>query len=255
MGAQLAVESELGKGTRFFFELDLAPAEGAVTISDTSADYSRVTRLAPEQNLSILIADDVAENREILQRMLSDIGCTVETATNGREALQRIELSPPDLVFMDIRMPVLDGVQALQLIRENDAWRQTKVIAISASVLEHERAQYLSAGFDDFIDKPFRFEHICHCLAQQLGVHFAYAQEASANDEYINWGELTLPSALYQKLHEAAELYSVTELETYIEEVEALASEYQPIATHLRQLNLDQDMDTILTLLAEIHHE
>ena len=254
MGSRLEVESTLGEGACFFFEVDLPPAEGIVRSEETS-DYSRVEHLAPGFSVTILVADDVAQNREILHSMLADIGCSVETADNGRQALEHMERSLPDLVFLDIRMPVLDGVETLKLLQENEAWKQVKVVAVSASVLEHERQQYLTSGFDDFIDKPFRFERICQCLAQQLDMEFSYAAEETRPGGTIDWNGLSLPSELHQKLHEAAGLYSVTEIEDYLDEVENIGTEHQELATHLRQLNQNQDMDAILSALTEIDHE
>jgi len=252
MGSQLQVESALGEGARFFFEIELPLATGAVR-SAIAQDYRQVERLVPGRAVQILIADDVAENRDILQSMLTDIGCSVETADNGREALECVERLLPDLVFMDIRMPVLGGVETLELIRENEAWSQVKVVAISASVLEHERREYLASGFDDFIDKPFRFERICQCLVQQLGVEYDY-EEASI-DSPTDWSRLNLPAKLQQKLREAAELYSVTEMEDYLNELEQISNEHHRLAAHLRQLNQNQDMNAILTILADISHD
>jgi CheY-like chemotaxis protein len=199
------------------------------------------------------VADVVAENREILTSMLGGIGVQVEVVENGQQALERLGVSLPDIVFLDIRMPVLDGLAAVRLIQEHAVWAQVKMVAISASVLEHERQEYLQAGFDDFIDKPFSFERICQCLAQQLGVEFEYGEEEAVEVEAADWSGVVVPAQLHARLREAAELYSVTELESCFGELERLGE--ARLAGHLRGLRRRHDIEAILAVLQEVKHE
>jgi CheY-like chemotaxis protein len=159
-------------------------------------------------------------------------------------------------VFLDIRMPVLDGVETVKLIQGNALWEQVKVIAVSASVLEHERREFLESGFDDFLDKPFRFERVCECLGKHLGVEFEYGEQAQAmpmpKGEAAAWKEIALPEELHAKLQEAAELYSVTELENYFNDLENLGEGPQKLAAHLRDLRRKHDIDAILQVLQEL---
>ena len=253
MDSQLQVESAVGKGSRFSFAVVLPPAQSQAH-PGAEGDWRRVQGLAPGQSVKVLVADDVAENREILASMLGGIGVQVEVVENGQQALERLEASLPDIVFLDIRMPVLDGLAAVKLIQENAVWQQVKVIAISASVLEHERQEFLEAGFDDFIDKPFSFERICECLAQQLGVAFAYGKEEGemVAGEAVDWSGVILPAGLHARLREAAELYSVTELEGCFGQLERLGEER--LAGHLRSLRRRHDIDSILAVLQEVKH-
>ncbi|MBI2506071.1 MAG: response regulator, partial [Candidatus Latescibacteria bacterium] len=256
MDSQLQVASEVGKGSCFSFAVELSPAQGASGAALVQ-DWSRVKSLAAGHTVKALVADDVAENREILASMLGGIGVAVEVVENGQQALERLGVFAPDIVFLDIRMPVLDGLAAVKLIQGNEAWKQVKVIAISASVLEHERQEYLQAGFDDFIDKPFSFERICQCLAQQLGVKFEYGKEEGEVVEgmEVDWSEVSLPGGLYAQLLEAAELYSVTELEHHFGALEALGGGPQRLAVHLRGLRNRHDLEAILQVVQQVQHE
>ena len=219
-------------------------------------DWGQVKSLAPGHAVKALVADDVAENREILASMLGGIGAQVEVVENGQQALERLGVSLPDIVFLDIRMPVLDGLAAVRLIQEHAVWKEVKVVAISASVLEHERQEYLQAGFDDFIDKPFSFERICQCLAQHLGVGFEYGkEEGEVESEAADWSEVHLPGGLYAQLLEAAELYSVTELERHFGALEALGGGPQRLAAHLRGLRNRHDLEAILQVVQQVQHE
>jgi len=124
----------------------------------------------------------------------------------------------PDIVFLDIRMPVLDGIEAVKQLQEDERWQGVKVVAISASALEHERREYLEVGFDDFIDKPFGFERLYECMAKLLGVTYTY--DEVAEDVALDVSSCTLPKELHERIVNAAEVYSVTELDRYFDELD-----------------------------------
>jgi CheY-like chemotaxis protein len=254
MGSALKVDSEVGKGSRFSFAVELPPAQGALH-AEAQQSWAQVTRLAAGFSVTALLADDVAENREILSEMLSELDVEVEMVENGQQALESMKASLPHIVFLDIRMPVLDGLAAMRLIQENALWAQVKVVAVSASVLKHERQEFLEAGFDDFIDKPFRFERICECLAQQLGVEFEYGArgtEEAALSEAADWSAIRLPEALTASLKQAAEFYNVTQIEGYLKEMEGLGEGPKKLASHLRGLRQQHDMEGIVEVLAAV---
>ena len=97
-------------------------------------------------------------------------------AENGLEAVEKTRIHRPDIVFIDIRIPVMDGIEATQRLLEEFTNDQLKIVAISASVLEQEKRAFLEVGFDDFIPKPFHFEEITTCLKNLLGVEYEYEQ-------------------------------------------------------------------------------
>jgi signal transduction histidine kinase/ligand-binding sensor domain-containing protein/DNA-binding NarL/FixJ family response regulator len=249
MDSRIEVDSTPGHGTRFYFEITLPHVEGMPRT--TGGDFAGVRRLAVDHNVLALVADDMPDNREILAQMLRDLGCRVHTAAHGREVLAGLVEEAPDILFLDIRMPVLDGLETLKALRAEPAWQSVRVVAISASVLQHERQAYLEAGFDDFIDKPFRFERICQCLAERLGVEFDHESVEQAVGD-VDWSALTLSAAMHTSLREAAEYYSVTNIEEHLREMERLGDGHAQLATQLRTLNQDQDMDGILQLLERI---
>jgi len=159
MDGELALDSKPGQGTTFFFDIPLPPAAGPVARPD-QVGWSDVTRLAPGVSVRALVADDVADNRDILRQLLEGLGVEVELAADGQQALDALVAGLPDIVFMDVRMPVLDGMEAVRRIRAREDWQGLKVVAVSASVLAHERQDFLEAGFDEFLDKPFRFGQV-----------------------------------------------------------------------------------------------
>jgi len=172
MGGELSLKSEPGVGSRFFFTIPLKPAASDVPVQ--SSRWNAVRRLAEGYAVKALVADDTKVNRDVLSQILSDIGVEVIEAENGQEALERVGISQPDIAFMDIRMPVMDGIEATRQILGRYGASGPKLVAVSASALIHERHRYFEAGFNDFIAKPIRTERVYECLANLLHVAYEY---------------------------------------------------------------------------------
>jgi signal transduction histidine kinase/ligand-binding sensor domain-containing protein/DNA-binding response OmpR family regulator len=252
MGGDLSLESESGRGSRFFFTISLKPATSHVVFE--SPQWRGVTRLAQGYAVKALVADDTKVNRDVLSRLLSDLGVEVAEAENGQQAIEMIRSHRPDIVFMDIWMPVMDGLEAVGRILEEFGQAEFKLVAISASTLKHEQQAYLDAGYDDFISKPFRFEHLCECLVSLLGVEFD-RREPEAAEPTTEALEISLPAGLLSRMKSKAELYEVTDLKACLLEVEALGPEGKRLAERLRTLIQSYDMETVLELLSEMEAE
>ena len=252
MGGELEFESTPGQGSRFFFTLQLPPAEGEISV-ERDEEWNRVVRLAPGCHVKALVADDVAENRAILTHLLQAIGVEVHLAVNGVEAVEIGRRERPDIAFMDIRMPEMDGVEAMQRLLEDPGQDSIKVVAVSASTLEHERQHYLEAGFVEFIGKPVRIGQIYRCLAELLGVEYEYDEETVApEEEPLELEGLVLPTEFHDRLQAAAEVASVTRLRQTLEEVEALGEREYRLAGHLRELAESFDLDGVLKVLGAV---
>ena len=120
----------------------------------------------------ILVVDDIDSNRDMLARLLEIPGFSVHLACNGIEALDTLKLHDFVMVLMDIRMPVLDGIEALRRIRQRPEGRRVKVIAVTASVSQEARSGLLMEGFDGFIGKPFDAAELYELIERQLGIEF-----------------------------------------------------------------------------------
>ena len=239
-----------GCGSRFFFTIPLADAT-----SDAIAEpsqWSDVTRLAAGYHVKALIADDNVVNRNVLSRILSDLGVEVIEAEDGQQAVEMFREHRPDIVFMDIRMPFMDGMEAAQKIMEEFGEEQFKLVAISASTLKHEQQNYFDAGFDDFISKPFRFGRVCECLATLLYVEFERGESKKVEAPAKEISAVSLPEELLSRLRNSAELHKVTELKAHLNEVAELGSEGQQLAQHLRELIWNYDLEAVLKILSEI---
>jgi len=252
MGGELACSSELGVGSRFFFTLPFSPAKSA--ISPSSTDISRkVVHLAEGYRVKALVADDVQENRDVLSKLLSDIGVEVETCENGQQAVEMVRSNRPDIVFMDIRMPVMDGLEATKKIFAEFSREALKIVAISASALTHQQEKYSEIGFDAFIAKPLLAERIYDCLASLLHVEYEYTDIGATDALSLELSKITLPEDLFLRLKEAAELQSLTKLELYIDEVAQLGENGQKLSEYLRRCLHNYDTEAILDILSDMH--
>jgi signal transduction histidine kinase/FixJ family two-component response regulator len=252
MGGNLQVRSSPGRGAIFSFAIDLPLASvRRVTPRD---ELTAVERLAAGIKVQALVVDDIAENRDVLSLMLTLIGCQVSSAKNGEEALDLIRIAPPDIVFLDMRLPGMSGLDtAVRIVQE---WENTiKLVAMSASALEHEREQYLKAGCDDFVAKPFRAERIYRCLRNLLDVQYVLKEKSndqSGPELSIDLGQLALDEDLALRLTTAAELHSATVVKSCLLEVEQLGPPGVRLAQHLRQFLASYDMKTIQRVVAQI---
>ncbi|HJP29814.1 MAG TPA: ATP-binding protein [Candidatus Latescibacteria bacterium] len=252
MGGELVLDSVPGAGARFSFELPLPVSQVSTAVD--SKDWSLVQRLVPGQSVAALVVDDTATNRDLLAHILRRIGVTVETAGSGAEALTRVAGRIPDIVFMDVRMPEMDGVETRRRLVNTHGRQAMKMIAVSASVLEHERQQFMREGFEAFIDKPLGFEQVCACLDQQLGVGFEFGQrqEAEPKGASRGWEGLVLPPGVSDGLRRAARSHSITDLKEQIAALETdtdLGDRGRMLVAHLRDLSRQFDLDGIVRLV------
>ena len=245
-------EGGRGVGACFSFTLSLPPSKITTITTPNYDQWSNVTHLSESHVVHALIADDIAENRDVLSTILFDIGVKTTCVENGQQAFDMIQHQGFDIVFLDIHMPVLNGPDAAQKIWNKMGDRSPKIVAVSASAMEHEQQQYLDMGFHAFISKPFRAEHIFQCLSEQLGVEFERAEQVVAQEIPVDLSTLHLSQTVLDALKETAELANVTELERLLDNLEKQNPEASAFAAHLRGLSQDFKMDDILQILANL---
>jgi len=173
MGGQLEVESTPGAGSTFTLELRLHMAAAAPAGTGTAP--SAGTGLAAAR---VLVAEDQPINRQVIGDMLRLLGVRVTLATQGQEALERLAEAPFDAVLMDVQMPEMDGLTATRLIRENPAWADLPVIALTAGVTDAEQARIRDCGMTDLLPKPVTLETLAAALGRWVGASDAVALPA-----------------------------------------------------------------------------
>ncbi len=169
MGGNISVTSELGEGSRFLVSLPVElPPDGAPTLREPAIppvqDYDAVDLAG----LNVLVAEDNQTNRLLIRKYLETLPITLRFANDGYEAVEAALETPPDLIFMDMSMPNMSGIEATETIRASNV-TQPHIVALTANAFEAERRACLKAGMDDFLTKPIRRADLVDCLLRHVG--------------------------------------------------------------------------------------
>lgn len=177
MGGDIAVSSNLGQGATFAFNIRVSLA--AAQVQTPQRLSKKIIGLVPNQpHYRILVTEDQLANRILIVKLLGSLGFEVRCAENGQEALAVWESWQPHLIWMDMRMPVMDGYEATKRIKAYPSSQATVIVALTASAFEKEQRAILSAGCDDLVLKPFREEELLLKMSEHLGVQYLYEEEA-----------------------------------------------------------------------------
>ncbi len=254
MGGQIQVQSTLNQGSTFSFEIGVQIPQVTVLVSE-SANHRVIGLVSGQPTYRILVVEDIADNRRLLIEILTAIGFEVKEATNGVEALCLWENWNPHLIFMDLRMPVMDGFTTIKLIREKPQSQDTIIIALTASVFNEEKDQVLKIGCDDFIGKPCQQKELFDKIAQHLGVKYIYKElgipPKKSSDETLSVEALSVMSPQWlEQMYQAAYYLDtdvMTELIAQIPESEARLS--KALTVTINNFNSDRIMELIKPLL------
>ncbi|MGG6294867.1 PAS domain S-box protein [Leptolyngbya sp. AN02str] len=263
MNGTIAVQSVPNVGSTFTVTITVC-ATDEVPITHEPGDRT-VIGLAPGQpTYRILVVDDQRENRLLMVRLLTRIGLQVREATTGREAVQRWQDWQPDLIWMDIRMPGMNGYEATRQIRSMEQDKTTIILALTAQASQDDRALALAVGCNDYINKPFREETVFLKLSEHLGLDYEYAEsERSHNSSTVDVSVIPPPphplldTALLGQLSptwlnqlEKATMHGNDR--AIIELTAQLSPEFATLATQLTELADQFQFEQILNW---IHHD
>ncbi|MBZ8182730.1 hybrid sensor histidine kinase/response regulator [Oscillatoria salina] len=173
-GGEISVVSQPNQGSKFSFEVSLKVIEEE-QIEKSQLRKKKFIGLAPNQPIyRILVAEDISTNRLLVTDILTNLGFEVREAENGREAISLWLSWQPDLILMDIHMPLMDGIEATKYIKEQEKFKQkrTPIIALTATAFEEQREAILAAGCNDFLSKPFQEEKLLTTIAHYLQVKY-----------------------------------------------------------------------------------
>ncbi len=249
MGGTLTANSEVGVGSTFKFDIKAIATERG----SSAKPSQRPVGLQPNQPCyRILIADDSWDNRQLLVKLLSPFGFEVKEASNGAEAIAIWHAWEPHLIWMDMRMPVMDGFQATKRIKATAKGRRTAVIALSASTFEQESRVTQKAGCDDFLRKPFREAEIFEIMNKYIGVQYVWEavtqRTPPTKTEAVNLTPEALaafPADWLASLHEAT---IVGDLEQILALIAQIREQHGSVASALAVLAENFQFEKLLLL-------
>ncbi|MGD2182287.1 ATP-binding protein [Lusitaniella coriacea] len=264
MGGQITVKSQLDKGSIFAFNIQVRLADA--TKITRIRPQAKVIGLAPNQpKYRLLAVDDRFESRLLLVKLLVSLGFEVREAENGEEAVEIWSSWQPHLIWMDMRMPVMNGYEATRKIRATEEGEETtKIVALTASVFEEQRSAILSAGCDDFMRKPFREPELLAKISEHLGIQYLYEKKTDCKDgfaansfgiapetsgktpiEQVKAGLPKLNPAYLDNFYNAAAQGSDREL---FELIQQISPEHPTLAAALKNLADNFQFETIMEL-------
>lgn len=255
MEGVIRLESVLGKGTTVF--VDITAQHGEAVVEPQELRLQKVVAVKGlQQPIKVLIVEDQADSAELLERVMHSIGIETKVAVNGAEAVADFSSWAPDLIWMDRRMPIMDGIEATKKIRLLPGGDKVKIVALTASALKDSKESMLKHGFDLFLVKPYKIPELLESMRQVLGLEYQYESEnqqletvhQQLSDDVIssfNWQ--VLPSELKQQLSDAA-------IELDSDKVQLIATQvinYDPqLAEYVEQLAKNFKFDVLLEALA-----
>ncbi|NEQ96491.1 MAG: response regulator [Cyanothece sp. SIO2G6] len=251
MGSTLWLDSTVGQGSRFWFDLNVAITEDWQPLSITpnhSPTSSIIGFEGPPR--CVLVIDDIAENRAFIVDLLSTIGFVVVEADNGEMGLTQVRAARPDIILVDLVMPIMDGFTFVWTLRHDPIWQSfcdIPIIATSASTLQQGKAQSLSLGGDHFLLKPIDTDHLLQLLQTILNISWRYSADvlpeadnpgsSSVNIFSPSGADQTIvppPPPILEKLWQCAQIGDISGILNVLQHVEE--PQHQPFVRQLRQL-------------------
>ena len=256
MGSDLHVSSNIDEGSRFYFTLKLPPGKGKP--EPTKKIRKKVVRLADNCHVKALVADDNSDNRTVLSHLLKNIGVDVIEAENGLVALEETRKHLPDVIFMDIRMPVMDGREAIAKIIEEFGRERFKIVTITASAMQHDREQFLELGSHEVVLKPFRANQVFECLKNLLNIDYIYSEKPKKDAELkvspdLDYSQICIPKEIHHSLKEAAKQNYITGIRQSLPLLAESGEEGKTLADNLTLYLKNYDMKKILSILDQVN--
>jgi signal transduction histidine kinase/CheY-like chemotaxis protein len=249
MNSTIQVESQLGLGSIFWFELELPLA--AEWIENSSGEFSSNIIGFRGEKRKILIVDDHWENRSVITNLLQPIGFETFEASNGQEGFDTAKEIRPDLIIVDLAMPVIDGLTMTKYLRASMELENIPIIASSASVFDFHRQEALNSGCNDFLPKPIQTKELLVKLQSHLQLTWIYQHEdGEASTQTI---EMVIPPAVeLANLYQVAQQYDLGEIQAEVERIRQLDPRYSVFVNHINALAEQFNFDAITSLIKPI---
>ena len=249
MGGDITITQSKLEPQRTIFRLNVraeVATDGELEVQSTPREIAGLVSDQPDYR--ILVVDDSKTNRKIMVQLLERVGFKVQEAVNGREAVEVWLRWQPHMIWMDLRMPVMNGYEATSQIRSRSATRSPAIIALTASTSEEERALFRESGCDDFVGKPFTENTIFEKVAQHLGVRYIYQNPPPASESFrLTADSLRVMSDSW--LEQVEQAAACLDAELLTELLEEIPPEHSDLNRTLQQQVDDFNFGRIINLI------
>lgn len=260
MDGEVQVKSDYGTGSIFWFEILLPVLKKAIS-GQYSAETRQVTGYQGKCR-KILIVDDIEENRIMLLTLLRDLGFDITLADNGKKGVELAEKLHPDLILMDMVMPVMTGFEAVSEIRKIHGFQKTPIIAVSASVIQADQEKSRFAGCDAFLSKPVSIRKLFKFMEKYMKLEWIYedirdSEMASEQSELLADDSNIIPPPLdeLEILYELARFGSMDMIKKRATYIDELDEKYLPFTLKLRAFAEDFEDERILDMVRQLMYK
>ena len=247
MDGDITVKSEYGKGSEFIFSFKYSRGKGDARTVNT--ELQPVESLIPEMvGLKVAIVDDRFENRDILYKKLHRMGFDIQMAENGKEAIELYQQWKPDIILMDIVMPVMNGIESTREILRIAGDHDVKIFVVSASALESEQNEILEIGATSFIKKPVIFNVLFEELYQKAGLRYIYKNQIKDIGENDSVKPSDVPEGFKNKLVTASTEGNFMLLQELLEDLEKETDKsFKYIANCINEMEFEEIINWLKT--------
>ena len=250
MGGDLTVKNNGIENSGIVFNLEIPVTSVSAEKLEIQPIYQKIVGLEPDGiEYRILVVDDSKTNRKIMLQLLESVGFQVREATDGKEAIDVWLDWQPHMIWMDLRMPVMNGCEATERIRSYSRDIHIPIVALSASTLEEEKSLFKAAGCDDFVEKPFSDKIIFDKIAQHLGIRYVYEPitPVKPNHFQLTADALNVMSNEWLSQVEQAAIELDGDLLTQL--LQKIPAEHEELKNALQKQVNNFDFDLILNLI------
>ena len=234
MNSEIEVKSKTDIGSKFWFDMDLPTVNSLINYEQlTTNDVIGYTN----QKYQVLVVDDKQENRMVLKDILQTLDFSITEAIDGIDAIQKVKIKKPDIIFMDIKMPNVNGLEATKKIRKIPHLENTIIIAISANAFEYTIKESLEAGCNGFIPKPITIEKVIKEINKHLPIVWIYKNEKEiSGKQKIESLNMKSNAHMFYKLCNLIEFGERSDIFKELDRIKNEEKDFLPFVDHVRKM-------------------